>query len=369
MRIAFYAPLKGPDHPVPSGDRQMARLLIKALRAAGHRVEMASTLRSFLAAPDHARQAEIEAEAEVEAAAIENAWRGAGAAPDLWFTYHPFYKAPDFLGARLAGRFAIPYVTAEASNAPKRAIGPWARWHAATEAALQAGAVHFCFTGEDREGLEPLLGPGSRVVDLPPFIDAPTVWGELPRPTAGDTVQLVAVAMMRPGDKMRSFAFLADALRRLPGRPPWHLSVVGDGPARQAVEACFASVEGRHVSFLGEVAAEAVGRVLAGADLYVWPGFNEAYGLSYLEAGAAGLPVVAMRCRGVPCVVLDGRTGVLVPEGDVDAYASAVIGLMADEVTRRRLGRAAKSFVVEERSLSRAAAILDAGVLEARATP
>ena len=46
MRIAFYAPLKAPTHPVPSGDRRMARLLMAALEAGGHHVTLASTLRS-----------------------------------------------------------------------------------------------------------------------------------------------------------------------------------------------------------------------------------------------------------------------------------------------------------------------------------
>jgi hypothetical protein len=45
MRIAFYAPMKPPDHPVPSGDRRMSRLLIAALGRAGHEVELASRLR------------------------------------------------------------------------------------------------------------------------------------------------------------------------------------------------------------------------------------------------------------------------------------------------------------------------------------
>lgn len=47
MKIAFHAPLKSPDHPVPSGDRQMARMLIEALRVAGHDVGIASELRTF----------------------------------------------------------------------------------------------------------------------------------------------------------------------------------------------------------------------------------------------------------------------------------------------------------------------------------
>jgi len=46
MRIAFYAPMKPPDHPVPSGDRRMARLLLAALRRGGHQVSLASRIRA-----------------------------------------------------------------------------------------------------------------------------------------------------------------------------------------------------------------------------------------------------------------------------------------------------------------------------------
>jgi hypothetical protein len=58
-RIAFYAPLKPPDHPVASGDRAMARSLIAALRLAGHDVEIASRFRSFDAG-DPARQKRLQ---------------------------------------------------------------------------------------------------------------------------------------------------------------------------------------------------------------------------------------------------------------------------------------------------------------------
>src|SRR5262245_27549712 len=111
MRIAFYAPLKAPDHPVPSGDRQMARLLISALRSLGHEVEIASRLRAFLASPDSSAMSDLESEARAEIRRRERQWTAAK--PDLWFTYHPYYKAPDLIGPDLAKRFALPYVTAE----------------------------------------------------------------------------------------------------------------------------------------------------------------------------------------------------------------------------------------------------------------
>src|SRR5919109_3578086 len=113
MRIAFYAPLKSPNHPIPSGDRQMARMLVAALTWSGHEVEIISELRSFSAEPVAGAHGETRQAAEAEIARISGLW-SEGAAPDLWFCYHPYYKAPDFIGPTLARRFGLRYVTAEA---------------------------------------------------------------------------------------------------------------------------------------------------------------------------------------------------------------------------------------------------------------
>ncbi len=90
MRIAFYAPLKPPDHPVPSGDRRMARLLVEALRRAGHRVELASRLRSREPQGDPLRQRAIAARGRRTAERLIAAWRARPVAerPAAWFTYH-----------------------------------------------------------------------------------------------------------------------------------------------------------------------------------------------------------------------------------------------------------------------------------------
>ena len=54
MRIAFYAPMKSPNHPVPSGDGLMAQLLVRALEMAGHSVEVVSELRIYAGTPEAA---------------------------------------------------------------------------------------------------------------------------------------------------------------------------------------------------------------------------------------------------------------------------------------------------------------------------
>jgi glycosyltransferase involved in cell wall biosynthesis len=82
---------------------------------------------------------------------------------------------------------------------------------------------------------------------------------------------------------------------------------------------------------------------------------NEAYGMALLEAQAAGIPVVACGTRGVPDVVMDGRSGLLAPGGDEAKLAALSRELLTDRARRERLGAAAKSFVLGERSIDAAA--------------
>ena len=105
--IAFYAPMKPPDHPTPSGDRQIARHLLAALRAAGLAPEVMSSLRTLDIAGDSVIQADLTARAEAEVKCLISTL--AATPPALWFTYHCYYKAPDLLGPRVSRALAIPY--------------------------------------------------------------------------------------------------------------------------------------------------------------------------------------------------------------------------------------------------------------------
>jgi glycosyltransferase involved in cell wall biosynthesis len=349
MRIAFHAPLKPPDHPVPSGDRLMARLLMQAMRLSGHTVSLASRFRGYASTPEDF--AIRRGEGEVEAARLAAEWRGVEV-PDLFFCYHTYYKAPDYLGPPLAKAFGIPYVTAEASYTRSRDAGPWAEAQDIVRRGLEQSALSLCFTERDREGLAGIVGE-DRLAMLPPFIDtspfasAARGWTQ-PR--------LVTVAMMRPGDKLDSYRMLAAALA-LCIDLPWALAIVGDGPFADEVRSLFAAFEPERISWLGERKPEEMPRILAGGDIYVWPGFGEAFGLAYLEAQAAGLPVVAMAIAGVPEVVRHGTTGLLAPP-DAAAYAAAIRRLLTDAGLRRSMGADARRFVLEERSLERAATTL-----------
>lgn len=381
MRIAFYAPLKPPTHGVPSGDRRVARLLIEALERAGHAVELASSLRTYDRDGNAARQASLREEGLAFARDLVARWRATDAlCPDLWFTYHVYYKAPDWLGPLVAGELGIPYVIAEASHAPKRAAGPWAIGHAATSEAIGSAALVLCPTQDDIACVEPLLSPHGKVEFLPPFLDPSPYRGAAQyrrmhrerlsgqHGLDASVPWIIVAAMMRPGDKAASYQILARVMRDV-ADVPWQLVVAGDGTARDEVRAMLQAAAPGRVRFLGECTAERLAEVYAACDLCVWPAVNEAYGMALLEAQAAGVPIVSRAVRGVPDVVRDGETGLLAPRDDEGALARLARELLANAPRREAMGRAAARFVSVERSLEAAAARLESLLRGVRSLP
>lgn len=366
MRIAFYAPLKAPDHPVPSGDRRIGRALIQALRSKGHEVSIVSRLRSWDGTGDTARQRRIARRGATTAEALIAKYRSNPQhRPALWLTYHLYHKAPDWIGPAVTKALSIPYVVAEASNAPKQANGPWATGYEAARIAITQADGLIGLNSDDRAGLSALTD-AKRVHALAPFIDTtPYAQAEPARSALAarydldDTKPwLLTVAMMRKDAKLLSYRVLAGAMRDLEDLE-WQLVIAGDGPARAEVEALFARFPRARVRFLGALGESDLPPLYASADLYLWPAINEAFGMAFLEAQAAGLPVVAGRERGVPDVVRCEVTGLLVPPGDPAAFADAVAQLLRDEQHRHEMRRQARAIVGTEHDLGTAAHRLD----------
>jgi glycosyltransferase involved in cell wall biosynthesis len=357
MRVAFYAPLKSPDHPVPSGDRRMAQLFLAALQAAGHEPQLASRFRSFEGGGDRRRQDRLAVLGERLARRCLHHWRAAPeTAPQVWFTYHLYHKAPDWLGPRVARALGIPYVVAEASLAAKQAAGPWATGHRAALAAIRQADAVVGLNPADRAGVLPVLANPARWISIKPFLDARLCPQR--QPGRSRSPRLVAAAMMRPGDKLASYRILGEALARLLDLD-WSLDVIGDGAARAVVEAALAPL-GHRVRWLGALDPQATLARLGAADLYVWPAVNEAFGMALLEAQACGLPVVAGASGGVPTIVAHRETGWLAPPGDVPAFAAAVRRFVADRALAECCGAAARQRVLAEHDLPAASARLAA---------
>jgi glycosyltransferase involved in cell wall biosynthesis len=382
MRIAFYAPLKSPMHGTPSGDRRIAGLLMDALERAGNRVELASDFRSYEPEGDALRQAVLRDQGLTHARRLAEQWRKGPAAerPELWFTYHSYYKAPDWLGPEVSSVLGIPYVVAEASHAGKRAGGAWDAGHRGAMESIRRADLLISPTRDDMEGLRAVAASPARVASLPPFLDpAPFRAAAIRREACRDELArshgldpsvpwLAVAAMMRPGDKLASYGALARALGNLRDLP-WRLLVAGDGSARADVEAAFAAAIPERAAFLGALSLSDVAAAYAAADLCVWPAVNEAYGMALLEAQAAGVPVVSCATRGVPDVVEHGRTGLLAPAGDELAFAGLVREILLDKDKHSRMSAAAVSFATGERSLEAAAVLLRSLLARIAATP
>lgn len=351
MTIAFYAPMKPPDDPVPSGDRTVARALLAALEGAElGEVHLASRLRSRDGAGDAAAQDRI-----FEAAEREIERLSAGPRPDLWLTYHTYYKAPDLLGPRLSRHWNIPYAVIEGTRASKRLQGPYARFAKAAEAACDAADVIFYLTEYDRVALERDRVAGQRISRLPPFLAMESLPSWQPR-AQSDTFRLLACAMFRPGDKLASYRTLAAALALVRSNA-WSLKIIGDGPVRGEIKALFSGFADR-VTFLGALDQDGVAEQFRSGDLLVWPGVGEAFGMVYLEAQAQGCPVLAEDRQGVRDVVRDG--GWLVPADDPSAYAKAIDTLAADVDGRLAAARKGRDRVAAEHLLPAARATLTA---------
>ena len=179
VRIAFYAPLKAPDHPAPSGDRTLARLLLAALERAGAargwEVDLASRFRSFDGAGDLERQARLRGVGLRLAERLLRRYRNT--APDrrprLWFTYHLHHKAPDWLGPRVSEGLGVPYVVAEASHAAKQAGGPWGLGYESAARAIRRADTLLALHRGDVPGLEQVAADPTRIVLFPPFLGPP----------------------------------------------------------------------------------------------------------------------------------------------------------------------------------------------------
>jgi glycosyltransferase involved in cell wall biosynthesis len=128
--------------------------------------------------------------------------------------------------------------------------------------------------------------------------------------------------------------------------PSAHLVIVGSGEGQSlSVEAelraaAQADALAARVTFAGRV--ESVEDWLRASDVFAFPSIFEALGIALVEAAACGLPAVASRTGGIVDVVEDGRSGVLVPTGDISALWTALHRLVTDSDLRREMGAAAR---------------------------
>ena len=368
MQVGFYAPMKAPDHPAPSGDRTLAQLLIEAMTLAGHNVEVMSQQRSIDISGDLENQEKIREQSAAEATRILDQLQNSNHSIDLWFTYHLFHKAPDWLGPKICEVLDVPYVVAEASYSPKQKNGPWQTGLSNVETALGRASGIVSLNPRDHECIQPFLKPEAKQISLLPFTHETASpcdsRGQLKENLGHDLdidpglPWLVTVAMMRKGDKERSFSMLAAALDAIPDLA-WRLIVVGDGEAAQSVKSAFAPLNGNRVYFAGQLKTKEVQSYLEASDIFVWPAIHEAFGMAMLEAQRHALPVVAGHTDGTATIVDDDCTGILTDPENTAAFSKAIRRLIEDPALSERMGQNARQKFLSEHTLESASRTID----------
>jgi glycosyltransferase involved in cell wall biosynthesis len=186
-------------------------------------------------------------------------------------------------------------------------------------------------------------------VDLRQF--QPEAKRSRPEPAEGTSDEVVIGAVARLS-KEKGLHYLLEAFAAVAGsHPEARLLLAGEGPERGRLERLAARLGlGERVRFLGEAPHEQVPAVLQELDVFAMPSTWEGFGVAALEAEAMEVPVVASNIHGIPDVVVDGETGLLVPPRDPQALATALERLASDAGLRRRLGQAGRAFVAEHYS-------------------
>jgi glycosyltransferase involved in cell wall biosynthesis len=283
----------------------------------------------------------------------------------------PWHDVPALIELAQLMRRKRPHIV-HVSSAKAAALGRFAAWLTSVPVRIYtvhgwAYLAHDGFTGAAYRWIERLLRPLTTVTicisesERRAGLAARTCDGRstvvihngvdlIGRPVTAmrhEIPQLIAVGRLRPPKDPITLVQALAALR--PGS--FHALLVGDGPDRPEVVA-----ELRRLGL--ETDVELVGdrgdipELLADSDIFVLSSRSEAFPLSILEAMAAELPVVASSVGGVPEIVVDGETGVLIPPEDPVSLARALAWLIGDADARRALGKAGRARVSERFDLA-----------------
>lgn len=241
------------------------------------------------------------------------------------------------IGQLVAARARVPHLTVEHGGA-----GLPRAWHRRLLLRAVAPRVNrvVAVSATQLDELRRLGYPAERITVIPNGIPSPVpsrprdaVRAELG--LAEDDVLALLVATLRP--EKRPEVFL-EAVRRAHSREPrLRGAIAGGGPRLEGMRSLAAETPGV-VRVLGE--RRDVPDLIAAADLVCLTSTAEGLPLTILEAMALSRPVVATRVGGIPDAVTDGRTGTLVPAGDTDAFAEALVRLARDRALRRKMGEA-----------------------------
>jgi len=347
MKIAYYMPFKPLDHTIPSGDLVIGTELHNFLAESGHEISLASRLRCrwIYYRPLTMLRLLSERRRIVEGYSMSK--------PDLWLSYHCYYKAPDILGAMCSRKLAIPYVIFQGIYSTKR------RKHLKTlpgfllNRHILLSADHV-FSNKKRDliNLKRLL-PDNRISYIAPGIhpqlfqfsgearrELRHLWGH-----ENETIVMTA-AMMRPGVKTRGIHLVMKSCSELVKHGlPLRLIIAGDGSERRQLEQEADALLADRVLFLGKIPRLELYRYYSAADIFAFPGIDESLGMVYLEAQSCKLPIVAYGDWGGGEAVVHDQTGLLSASAEPGQFTRHIQYLIEDSEKRQLLAKGAADHI------------------------
>jgi len=206
--------------------------------------------------------------------------------------------------------------------------------------ALRRASATVAVSASTRRGLRDAAAIRGPITVIPPVL-SPAPAAALPGRPAGAALTVTCIA------RLTAEKGVDELLRAVPivlgSFEPLRFEIAGDGPLRAALEAqCAALGIADRVRFTGAFAREDLPRVMERADVIVLPSLTEGMPFVIVEAMAYGRPVVATAVGGVPEVVREGETGLLVPPRDPERLAGALVHLLAEPRRRAAMGAAAR---------------------------
>lgn len=295
--------------------------------------------------------------------------------PDLWLTYHSYYKAPDLLGP-IAQKAGVPYVIFQGiySTKRKKKLSTRLGFLLNKRALLKADLIitnkrrdykNLCRLRSDEEILyiAPGIKPQEFSQDIGEGSKLRQKWG-----IQDDEVVVISVAMFRPGVKTEGLKRVIDSVRELLSQnKKIRLIIVGGGQCHKELEEYSSDIL-RHIIFAGKIAREDLYKYYSSADIFAFPGIHESLGMVYLEAQSCGLPVVAYQDWGASEAVQHQVTGLLSPASDHSRFTAHLEKLYGNYTLRQQMADAAQKHIVNNHDITKNYKMLSTVLLDISST-
>jgi len=280
---------------------------------------------------------------------------------------HAHFGVEGVYALTLARHLGVPLVTtfhgfdATLSTAALLTSPAWANYPLFRRRLARQGDLFLCASGFIRERVLAMGFPEASTHVHYIGVDCD---GIAPRDLQEETTTILHVARLV---EVKGAEYLIRAFGRLSGtHPTAELAIVGDGPLKRSLQALAQSLGvGDRVRFVGALPHAQVLAWMRKAAMLVLPsvrtstGRVEGLGMVLLEAAATGVPVIGSAIGGIPEGIVDGQTGFLAPEKDVEALARRMADLLDNQALRHAIGAQARAFVAERFDIRRQTALLE----------